>query len=530
VTAHIGKWHLGKEDSGPLAQGFDVAIGGEEEAAPPSWFDPFGLPRLADRAPGEYLTDRLTVEAEEFLVRNAERPFFLVLSHFAVHTPIAAPAPRVEAWKHRLAGAAAETDARALRSLGAEYAAMIESVDRSVGRILDQLSNLGLARDTVVVLTSDNGGLLETPETGQLVTSNAPLRGGKATLYEGGLRVPLVVRWPAVVAAGRETDAVAATVDWFPTLLEAADRARRAPREPARDEATPRGMPERPRGADRGRGTDLPSLAAAELDGRSLLPILEGRASREERTLHFLYPHYIAGYRHDPGRETYWNTPGAAILAGATKLIRRFDGPVELYDVADDPGETRDLSPERPEEVARLAARLDEWLAQEGAHLPAANPAYDPAAFERRIAAALASLGRSTDWTPNGGCATAVREGRLAIDCEGHPFIVGPEMVVRGPLRVEVRCRASGTAGAGAVWYRGPEKPAFQGDRIALPPCGPELATREARVAPAGGGTISQLRLDFSRPRSGGHVEIDWIRLYAGDGTGTPIVEWSFDR
>jgi hypothetical protein len=123
-----------------------------------------------------------------------------------------------------------------------------------------------------------------------------------------------------------------------------------------------------------------------------------------------------------------------------------------------------------------------------------------------------------------------MRDGRLAIDCEGHPFLVGPEMVVRGPVRVEVRCRARGTAGAGAVWYRSPTKPSFDGGRTALPACGPELGVRETRLAVAE--TILQLRLDFSRPRSGGYVEVDWIRLYAGDAepASGPIAEWSFDR
>jgi arylsulfatase A-like enzyme len=493
-TALIGKWHLGRGESAPTRQGFEVARGGEEEAAPPSFFDPYGLPLLEDRAPGEYLTDRLTEEAEAFLEASAGEPFFLLLSHFAVHTPIVAPAERVGEWSARLA-AAGEPLAERGRSLRAEYAAMLESVDASVERVLTKLEELDLERDTMVVLTSDNGGLLETPDTGEVVTDNQPLRGGKATLYEGGLRVPLVVRWPRVVAAASETDVLATTVDWFPTLLAVA-------------------------------GGEETSASSA-LDGHSLLPVLRGQTPAVERSLHFHYPHYIPGYRHDPARETWWNTPGAAVRAGAAKLVRRFGGADELYDLDADPGETRDVAGERPDLAARLGADLDAWLEREDAHLPVRNSAYDPEAFGRAVASSWARLGASSEWTPNGGCARELRSGRLALDCTTHPFVIGPEMVVRGPLRVALRCSATGTRGGGSIWYRSPEKPSFDGGRVALGACGPDLDVREAVVPHEG--TVRQLRIDFGRG-AGGRVEVDWIRIMHAEDDERTLVEWSFDR
>ena len=170
---------------------------------------------------------------------------------------------------------------------------------------------------------------------------------------------------------------------------------------------------------------------------------------------------------------------------------------------------------------------LDRWLEASDAHLPAPNLAYDAHAFERGLREALGTLGRASEWTPNGGCAAARRNGRLVIDCEGHPFVVGPRMLAPGPLRVAVRCAASGTVGAGSIWYVTPDKESFSGHRVPLPACGSGLAVREARVETAE--TVQQLRVDFARPRSGGRVEIDWIRIY-GEDSESPLAEWTFDE
>jgi hypothetical protein len=416
-----------------------------------------------------------------------------VLSHFAVHTPIEAPAERVDEWKERLP-ALPNGEREPAGSLRAEYAAMLESVDSSVGRVIAKLEELGLARDTLVVVTSDNGALHETPDTGQLVTANA-LRGGKATLYEGGLRVPLLVRWPAVVKAGTESDALTATADWFPTLLEIA-----------------------------GANSDVDDAAA--LDGISLLPVLRGDSERIERPLHFHYPHYIAGYRRDPAQETWWNTPGAAVRSGALKLIRRFDGTSELYDLADDPAVAHDLAAERPADTRRLEGDLAAWLDAEGAALPRANVAYDPGAFARQLDLSLAAFGGPSDWMPNGGCEQRIAGGKLELDCVETPFIVSPELVLRGPLRIVVRFTSSETRGGPVLWYRSTSKPQFDGDRVTLDPAPGRPSVHQATIERAE--TLRQLRIDFGRNK-GGQVEVDWIRLVHGEGDGKTLVEWSFD-
>jgi hypothetical protein len=259
----------------------------------------------------------------------------------------------------------------------------------------------------------------------------------------------------------------------------------------------------------------------------SLISLLRGNEPRGDRPLYFFYPHYIPGYRPDPGRETWWNTPGAAIRDEGLKLIHRFEGADELYDLALDPGEASDVAKERPGDVARLRGMLDAWLVEEQAFVPQPNAAYDPGAFARGVADSLSRLGASSEWTPNGGCARVEQGGTLTIDCTTHPFVIGPEMIAQGPVRVAVRCRATGTTGGGAIWYRAPEKPVFDGGRTGMPSCGTSWSVAEAVVEHAG--TLRQLRIDFGR-RDGGRVEIDWIRLYDARNDGsTPSVQWSFE-
>lgn len=486
-TAFIGKWHLGTGDAGPAAQGFDRVVGGSEEAGPDSHFDPYGLSLLEDRRPGEYLSDRLTDEAEAFLAGSGGEPFFLVLSHFALHRPLEAPEQRVRAWRRRLGRGA--TDQQAV------YAAMLESVDESVGRVLEALAETGRAEETLVVVTSDNGGLTELSDAGLKVTSNGPQRGGKGSLYEGGLRVPLLVRWPAVVEAGTDSAALVSSQDLFPTLVRAA-------------------------GGD---------LSRQSLDGVDVLGVLRGGQGREDRTLFFHLPHYIRGWRPDPAQETYWNTPAAAVRSEEWKLIRRFEGTSELYDLAADPSETRNLVAERPEVAARLQARLEAWLASVGAHLPRPNLEYDPEAFARQLERALASLGSAGEWSAHPACEQVVEDGVLRIDCPGHPFVVGPEMAVPGPVRIAFRSRVWDTKGGGSLWYRGAGKPRFSGDRVPFRPFpGGGWQTHEVLVDRTS--TLRQLRIDFGRP-GGGRAEVDWIKLYrASDPPGSPVVEWSFDE
>lgn len=332
ATCHVGKWHLGPVEGverDPTAQGFDENFGGCEVGQPPVYFDPYrgkhrpaGLEGLEPREEGEYLTDREAAESVAFIERNADRPFFLYLAHYAVHSPIQAKPDLVKRFEAK----------QPTNHSFPDYAAMIASVDHAMGAVLATLEEHDILDRTVIVFTSDNGGA-----THFRATDNAPLRKGKGFAYEGGLRVPMLVRWADAVAPsvrGGVSDTPVSGIDLFPTLLAAA---RVAP---------PDGI---------------------AIDGVDLAPALRGEPlERDVLTWHF--PHY------------WWGTnvqPYSVIRQGDWKLIFRYeDAACELYDLAADPGETRDLAAEEPERVEALRERLMLELSAHGARLPKPNPAY----------------------------------------------------------------------------------------------------------------------------------------------------------
>lgn len=339
VSGHVGKWHLGGEGFGPLEQGFAVNVAGDHTGTPLSYFAPFSregrfMPGL-ERAPeGEYLTERLTDEAVRFIEANRQQPFFLYLAHYTPHIPLRAPAEMIERHRGRAAPGPQGNPI---------YAAMLESLDDGVGRVLARLEQLELDEDTLVIFTSDNGGLstLEGPNTP--ATSNAPLRNGKGYLQEGGIRVPLLVRWPGRVRAGSVTSAPVSSIDFFPTLAALA-------------------------GANAGSG----------VDGASLEGVLRGTAPLPDRPLFWHYPHYSNQSRSKgapaPGG------PGAAVREGRWKLIQHFEtGRHELYDLEADPGEANDLAEAQPERVLTMARALHAWQNTVKAQWPMANPGHRPA-------------------------------------------------------------------------------------------------------------------------------------------------------
>jgi arylsulfatase A-like enzyme len=331
ATGHIGKWHLGGDGFGPLEQGFGVNIGGDHTGTPLSYFAPFSkggrtMPGLAEAPAGQYLTDRYAIEAERFLEAHRDRPFFLYLPHNAVHTPLRAPDELVQQFP-----AATPFTGQQNNPI---YAAMLLALDRAVDKVRAKLAALGIADRTWIVFTSDNGGLsnAEGPQTP--ATSNAPLREGKGWLYEGGIRVPLIIAGPRIKSPGRTSDAVVSGYDILPTLAEVC-------------------------------GLEVPHA----VDGISFAAVLTAAAQLPERTLYWHYPHYS----NQGGR------PGAALRAGNLKLIEYFeDGRRELFDLAADPRETRNLSGERPQEVERLGRQLVAWRTEVGAQLPTPNPHYHP--------------------------------------------------------------------------------------------------------------------------------------------------------
>ncbi len=326
ATGYFGKWHLGNPDITPAEQGYDEhfyhAGWGHFELAQK-------LFPAQDVAPEDYLTEVITERGLAFIEDHRDRPFFLTLAHFAVHIPLEARQALIEKYTEK------EKPAEGINN--PIYAAMIEHVDLSVGRVLDKIDELGMSENTVVVFYSDNGGLYERFDQadGVIVTTNAPLRDEKGSLYEGGIREPLVVRWPGVVAGGTTSGALATSVDLFPTFVDLA-------------------------------GGTMPTDQA--FDGTSLEPVLRGAVPDAERALFFHYPHY------------HHSVPAGAIRQGDFKLIEFFDdGHTELYNLSEDIGETRNLADDLPELSAMMQRQLAEWRAQVGASMPVANPDFDEA-------------------------------------------------------------------------------------------------------------------------------------------------------
>lgn len=353
-TMISGKWHLGETDEyWPENQGFDVNKGGFSKGAPVKnntangYFSPYGNPRLEDGPVGEYLTDRQTDEAITFITNNRKNPFYVYLSYYAVHNPMQGKEKLVEYFTQRadsmglskqeaftrnknwiLPSMSNNYKERIIQS-NPVYAAMIYSVDENIGKLLAKLEELKLDKNTIIIFTSDNGGL-STSEGSP--TCNAPLRAGKGWLYEGGIRVPLIVRYPAKGKPGTEINAPVSSIDYFSTILEMTGS------------------------SDRGLKTD----------GVSLVPLFK-KVKLKERPLFWHYPHYS-----NQGVE-----PGSAVRLGKFKLIDNFQsGKQELYDLEKDISETYDISASNPEKTKELFNLLNEWRTRTGAKMMIKNPSW----------------------------------------------------------------------------------------------------------------------------------------------------------
>ena len=333
ATASVGKWHLGDDPAnGPMGQGFDTNVGGYHLGHPKSYFSPYNNPALPDGPEGEYLGDRLTDEAVEFIGANRENPFFLYLPFYNVHTPIQPKPELVESYRARTP----DGDQR-----NPQYAAMIEAMDSCVGRVLATLDELKLAENTIVFFFSDNGGH-------RRYTDNSPLHGGKGMLHEGGIREPLVVRAPGRTLAGSKCSVPVIGVDFLPTILELA-------------------------------GVKQPRNLI--LDGVSITSLLDGGSELSREAIYWHLPVYFESWGYPDARDPHWRlTPSGAIRSGRWKLIENFeDWSVELYDLESDIGETRNLAGSHPGQRDHLRSLLQQWRKDVGARVPTTrNPNYDP--------------------------------------------------------------------------------------------------------------------------------------------------------
>ena len=337
ATASIGKWHLGGKGFEPERQGFDLNVTGDHTGTPLSYFAPYQrdgrfMPGLETAPAGEYLPDRLAAEAERFIEQNKDKPFFLYLPHYSVHIPMKAKADLIAKYRALPKPASGQNNP--------VYAAMIESMDDSIGRMTRKLEQLGLAKDTVFIFTADNGGLAtpEGPDTP--ATTNAPLRAGKGYLYEGGIRVPLIVTWPKRIKAGSVNRTPVYSADLFATAVEIAG---------------------------------LKNTTG--VDGLSMLPLLTARGSFKRDAIYWHYPHYS----NQSVNGGHLDQPGAAIRQGDYKLIEFFqDNHVELYDLKRDLGEQNDLARSRPQQAVQLRQKLATWRQAVGAQMMTLNPQYKP--------------------------------------------------------------------------------------------------------------------------------------------------------
>ena len=392
-TAHIGKWHLGEDPHGPLQQGFDIQVPRWNKGWPKAgYYAPFELDGLDDE-PGQYLTDRLTDVAEEFITANKDQPFFLYMSHFAVHDPIDGRPDLNEKYQKKLAEQqkadgpafilegnpddASPLSQQLLTSLiqqpshqgykvlpqrtvkikqhqdNIHFASMIEAMDESLGRILGKLEALGLSDNTLVIFFSDNGGMsganfgkadrsfTEDQLDAFFSTSNLPLRGAKGWLYEGGIRVPMIVKWPGQGKAGIVSEVPVISTDFYPTLLEMAG---------------------------------LPAMPDQALDGVSLVPAITGKPF-ERDPLFWHFPQYS-----NHGMQS----PGGAVRAGDFKLLEYYENnTVQLFNLHEDIGEQNDLSQAEPDKVAELRIMLHTWRNEVLAQMPPPNPDYAPGNYPK---------------------------------------------------------------------------------------------------------------------------------------------------
>ncbi len=328
ITSHVGKWHLGDTGHYPEDQGYDINIAGCDLGEPPSFFDPyfreghlypwgyepaFSIPTLNPRKEGEYLTNRLTDEVLRVIEEYNDTSFFIFYNFYAVHTPIQGMERLVEKYKSKPGG----------RHHNPEYAAMVEAVDMAVGRIVERIDSIGLSSNTIMIFTSDNGGV-------PWITSNYPLRGGKGEAYEGGLRVPFIVKWPGYVQGNRVSDKPITTMSLLATL------------------------------------GDIIGFDVEGVDGRSIAPEIFGKNVKSANELFWHFPHY----RGD-------NSPYSIVREDSLKLIRFYDGDsTSLYDLKNDISEKHDLAEKFPDLTSRLSEKLDSLLLVTNARMPVYKKIY----------------------------------------------------------------------------------------------------------------------------------------------------------
>jgi len=349
-TYHVGKWHLGGEPYYPERHGFDINIAGCHWGAPRTYFSPYNIPNFENGPDGEYLTDRITDEAVKLIKNNGDKPFFMYLSHYAVHIPIQTPQSYIKKYEQKAKELGLDQqktfeegdffpcehkrDRHIIRRLiqsDPSYAGMVENLDENIGRILETVEETGYAQNTVVFFTSDNGGLATAEGS---PTCNLPLSEGKGWMYEGGTKEPLLIKYPNVIKPGGVCDFPITSTDFYPTILDMA-------------------------------GLDF--LPEQHCDGLSFYGLLQDGSTMDRDAIFWHYPHY--------GNQG--GTPGSSVRCGDYKLIEFFeDSRLKLYNLLDDVSEENNIAEDKPNITKQLKEMLSDWRASVEAKIPESNPNY----------------------------------------------------------------------------------------------------------------------------------------------------------
>ena len=505
-TGHFGKWHLGlSREHWPEQHGFEVAFHAEPSPGPGSYFSPYGVHdsgeaagkhhvgTITDGPEGEYITDRLTDEALRFVEAHQDEPFYLNFWHFAVHGP----------WGHKeelTKQFAEKTDPRGQQK-NPIMASMLKSVDDSLGRVLDRFDELGLTDNTLFIFYSDNGGNTHSNVPGargmdvkqghpkwdfvqdwkkwagdHAPTNNAPLREGKGRIYEGGQRVPLMVRWPGQIEPGSVSDSIVGPIDLYPTILEAAG---------------------------------LQKPAGHIVDGESIIPVLKQTGELKRQAFFTWFPHLI---------------PAVSVRMDDWKLVRRFEPHAkypevrELYNLRKDIGETSNLAISMPDKVKELDALIDQFVQDTGALYPKPNPDFNAAAPNTPV-----------DANPIAGlvprfCKVVNAEGAIRITGEGRlPFLGTGQVKLDGPLTLKLRARSTAGGKGRVQWRTGAQKVFPESGQVVSYdlPAGKEWQNVSVRIPVRGKAGVIRLFL----PAAKASVELQSMRFLDRNGREK---SWSF--
>ncbi len=510
ATAHIGKWHLGAPPYSPLEHGFDIDVPHWPGPGPAgSYVAPWKFPDFDPITPDQHIEDRMAQEAVTFMEQHRDQPFFLNYWMFSVHAPFNAKQALIDQYKQRADPSAGQRSPT--------YAAMIESMDDAVGRLLDTLDRLELADRTIIVFASDNGGNMYNEVDGGTATNNAPLRGGKATMYEGGVRGPAIVVAPGEVVPASRSAAVIQSSDYYPTLLE---------------------------------------LLAVEpqsgqiFDGISIVPALHGKSLDREAIFTF-FPH------NPPVPE--WMPASVSVHSGDWKLIRIFFGGeagqhrFKLFNLRDDVGEQQDLAEQFPERVQQLNSLIDNFLDKTAAVLPIANPDFDPSKYhpelegkaklkqsskEKSKAATTRQAGKPdtsppklsqpvAGWQAAGTCDLAAKEGVLIVSSNGgdpHLSFTLPKPIAESPLVLQLSMASSASGKAQLFWHEQQVSPAFHRDRSTTFDVEHDQTVHDYSVEFSPQGSVVAIRID---PCSGtGEVKI--LKMQLTTTSGRTLYTWTF--